>query len=260
MSRSLLYSIQLTILLVGVSIVLRQRAELRSLRAIVDEPRAQTTVGNATTVAPEPVSLSQNPRPSLEQLRLRAEVTQLRQELDAMSAQARAASQRADEWAQVWDGVRPSEVPGFQTFAQLSPAGFATPQSAYASFQHAMRHQPAEPMSATRMKEFWHLPDDFDDPKVRYSIHIGQGLGGDVGYRVVKQEAIGPGRVRLTVDLENTDGSSYQEERILVEQDGRWRLEPQGLERVADSPEEASGPDPGPAQTSSSPVFLPRSD
>jgi len=192
----------------------------------------------------------------MELLKLRAEVTRLRQELDASTPRAQAIAHAADEWAHVWAGVRPSQQPGFTYFTQVAPAGFGTPEAAFASFQHAMRHQDTEPIVPSRMKDLWDVPDDFDDPNARYSIDIGAGIGGELGYRVVHQERVDSNQVRLVTEMENPDGSSFRQERILVQRDGRWRLKPEALHRQPNLPPNTPTPS-GPPRTSSSEVFLP---
>jgi hypothetical protein len=48
-----------------------------------------------------------------------------------------------------------------------------------------MRNQAKEPLNPTWMKQLWDVPDDFDEPGAGYSIDIGEGMGGEDGYRVV---------------------------------------------------------------------------
>ncbi len=181
-------------------------------------------------------------RPSLELLKLRAEVTQLRAELDRDPVRARAEAQSATEWVQVFSGTQPSRMPDFVAFTNLAPRGNADPISAFATFQYHMRNQASAPMTPSRMKEIWDVPDDFDDPRARYSIHVGRGMGRETGYRVVEQQFLNPGEVRLVLDLEDGDGGSHRTEQTLVQRDGRWRVKPVAIERLPDpQPEPAEG-------------------
>ncbi|MBL9126500.1 MAG: hypothetical protein JNL97_02580, partial [Verrucomicrobiales bacterium] len=176
--------------------------------------------------------------------------------LDALTPEAKAATRANDEWNGVWDGPKASQQSGFRRFADLAPEGWASPEAAYGSFQHAMRHQTTDSLTPARMKEVFDLPDDFDDPKVRYSLHLGAGMQGNLGYRVVRSEPLEPGKVKLVVEIENTSGSSFREERILVRSGDRWRVRPERVERLPDLPPDAE-PASGAVRTSSEPVLLP---
>ena len=94
-----------------------------------------------------------------------------------------------------------------------------------------MRNQAKEPLDNTRMKDLWDVPDDFDNPGAKYSIDIGEGIGGEVGYRIVSQQTMAANEVRLTLDYENVDGSSFRREKVLIEDRGRWRVRPVSVTR-----------------------------
>lgn len=82
------------------------------------------------------------------------------------------------------------------------------------------------PLDSTRMKEIWNLPEDFDDPNAKYSVDIGQGIGPAIGYRIVSKEPLGSNQVRLVYDYERRNGSSFRHEKVLIEKNGEWRLQP----------------------------------
>lgn len=231
MPRTVFRLLLLVILISGAWIARNQRAAIRSTRAALQSNATLTpefsVPSPASTLAPPPAP----PSPSLELLRRRAEVTRLRQELDTRSPRAQAITRAAEEWTHVWEGIRPSQQPGFVFFTNLAPAGFSTPEAAFASFQYVMRNQTLEPLTPTNMKEIFDVPDDFDDPNARYSIHLGEGISGEIGYRVFNQEFIDPTQVRLIIEMENPDGSHGRQARILVLRDGRWRMKPQGIQR-----------------------------
>lgn len=255
--------LQTALLAMGLVVIRYQRTvlhEIHSERAVAMAPAslAPEPLESPTTTVLRPADSSNPPRPSLVLLSLRAEVSGLRAELDGLNPLAQAARREEEDWNQVWDGPKPSELPGFNSFAELSPQGSATPEAAYQSFQYTFRNQPAEALTPTRMKEIFDLPDDFDAPDARYSIDLGAGMHGDSGYRVVQSKLIGPGRVVLTIEIENRNGTSFREERTLIESMGRWRVQMPGIQRLPDqTPEERPAGDEGQVRTRSKPVFLP---
>lgn len=208
------------------ALLIRTREESLRRSAI---PTATSRSGPDNAVARRPAS-----HPSIELLKLRAEVTRLRDELESDQASIRQVRRAADDWALVFGGTRPSGQPDFVHFSNIVAAGHATPAAAFAAFQYAFRHQTETPLTETRMKELFDVPDDYDDPAARYSIDLGPGFGGEFGYRIVRQERIDAERVRLVLEMENPDGSSFRQERVFVERDGRWRLQPAGLRRTHD--------------------------
>lgn len=183
---------------------------------------------------------SESNRPSSELLRLRSEVTLLRRDLESPThtLQPISRNQWAEDWALVHSGPKPSEQPGFALFTSLTNAGFSTPEAAFQSFNYAMRNQAREPLNDTRMKELWDVPDDYDDPNARYSINLGEGMAGEIGYRIVSREMVATNQVRLTIDYEKPDGSSFRREKVLVENHGRWRMKPAGLTRAPNGVEQ----------------------
>ena len=57
--------------------------------------------------------------------------------------------------------AKPSEQAGFVSFANVKNVGFATPETAFQSFNFAMRHQGQEPIDDTaRTMELWMVPDN----------------------------------------------------------------------------------------------------
>lgn len=255
--------LQCVLLALGSGILWQQRNLIREIRTQLEEAEGKQMPHGFAAVVTNLTLSSNSPSPvtssaSIEVLRWRAEVSRLRADLDALAPQAKAANQEADDWSRVWEGPRPSEHPGFRPFAELEAEGWATPETAYASFQHAMRHQAENPLTPTRMKELFHVPDDFDDPNARYSIDLGPGIQGSFGYRIVNSETVEPGRMKLNIDIENTTGSSFREERILILSDGRWRLKPVRIERLPDLPAvTARERGEGEVRTRSETVFLP---
>jgi hypothetical protein len=235
MKRSSFILIILVIVGAGIWALRRQRIALEEVRG-AHRTRTKPAAAADAILAQSAGTVSE--RPSAELLRLRNEVTLLRQELEASvqpSWQPLSSSESAADWALVHSGPKPSENPGFLHFTNLVKNGFATPEAAFQSFNHAMRNQHLERLDNTRMKELWNVPDDFDDPNAKYSINMGEGMGGEIGYRIAGQESITPNQVRLTIDFERKDGSSFRREKILVEKDGRWRMEPAGLARAPES-------------------------
>jgi hypothetical protein len=217
---------------VGLGTLLRQRTMLEKARSISS---------NRSVAAPDPgprLAVETAPRettPSSELLRLRGEVARLHRELDAHAGPVLSPQQMADDWALVHSGPKPSDRTDFVSFAGSSNMGFATPVAAFQSFNFVMRHQQQVRMDDTLMKTLWDVPDDFDNPDAKYSIDIGEGMGNEMGYRIVSQESIGTNQVRLTVDYERPDGTSFRRGKVLVEHNGSWRMKPAGLSRLPDA-------------------------
>jgi len=255
--------LQMALLALGLAVIRYQRAVLHEIHserasAMAPPPLAQSLSDSPTPPSHPPADAMNSARPSLELLQLRAEVSRLRAELDALNPQAQAATREADEWNQVWDGPKPSQSPGFRSFSDMTLKGWASPEAAYESFQYAFRNQPVEALTPTRMKEIFDLPDDFDDPKARYSIDLGAGMQGNLGYRIVETKMLEPGRVELAIEIENRNGTSFRETRTFIQSDGRWRMKLAGIQRLPDLPaEEEAAANQGEVRTRSEPVFLP---
>ena len=128
-------------------------------------------------------------------------------------------------------GAKASDYPDFIFLTNCGSVGFSTPASALQSFYFAMRNQIKEPLTPTRMKQLWDVPDDFDEPGARYSIGIGEGMGGEDGYRVVSQERSGSNGVRMTLEFERPDGSAFRRNVTLIERNGLWRMKPAQVSR-----------------------------
>jgi hypothetical protein len=219
------------IVFVGVSQLQRQRATLAEMRLTSSARGAAAQPRSQDKSAPTP-DLEQPERPSADLLQLRSEVTQLRRDLEAPVPRPTPPKEWAEEWSLVHSGPKPSQYPGFGYFTNLANVGFATPENAFQSFNFAMRNQQNERLTDARMKELWDVPDDFDDPDAKYSIHMGEGMGGEIGYRIVQQERIATNQIRLTIDYEKPDGSSFRREKVLVQKEGRWRVKPAGVTRA----------------------------
>ena len=227
MSKRLFLILLLVVSLAEVLILLQQRNRINRLRQESETRADQSHLRKL----PENSSRPQKP-PSLELLRLRNEVTMLRQEINEQPQRPPpTATGLTDEWAEVHSGTKASDLPDFVVMNKLQAVGNATPHHAYQTFQYAMRHQQQEPLTPAKMKEIWDVPDDFDDPDARYSISMGQGMGGEIGYRVVKEEFLSRNEIKLTLDLENSDGSSFRQERLLVQRNGKWRVKPESVTR-----------------------------
>ena len=252
--------LQLLSVAVGLTVIWRQHTIVRHLRA-ERTPRVDPSSSPSVRENGQPPESVSDPsptapsRPAVELLRLRAEVSRLRAEWESLTPQAQTAIREADEWNRVWEGPKPSDRPGFRRFSDLASEGWATPEAAYGSFQHAFRNQSTNALTSTRMKEIFHLPDDFDDPKARYSINMGAGMQG-IGYRIAQSELVEPGQVKLTLEIENANGTSFREERTLIQSNGRWRVKPEGLQRMPDLPADAAA-NSGEVRTRSEPVLLP---
>ncbi|MFO1497242.1 MAG: hypothetical protein U1G07_02400 [Verrucomicrobiota bacterium] len=209
---------------------LSQRTDLEKLRPAGRARRAMTN--SASTPVSRTGPAIESRAPSSELLRLRGEVGVLRRELALTGAtDSDDDTQRTNDWLAVYSGFKPSELPGFRYYRQLTDVGFATPEAALQSFQYAAGHQQEEPPTNTRMKDFWDVPDDFDQ-EPGYNIHLGEGFYGGIGYRVAGQEFLATNVVRLTIDYEKEDGSSYRRDKILVQTNGRWRMKPQAVTRA----------------------------
>jgi len=227
MRKRLFLILLFVVALAEVLILLQQRNRINRLRQ-----RSETRADQShPRKLPEKSSPPQKP-PSLELLRLRNEVTMLRQEVNKLPQRLPlTATGLADEWAEVHSETKASDEPDFVVMNKLQAVGNATPRQAYQTFQYAMRNQQQEPLTPAKMKELWAVPDDFDDPNARYSISMGQGMGGEIGYRVVKEEFLLTKEVKLTLDFENSDGSSFRQQRLLVQRNGKWRVKPESVSR-----------------------------
>ena len=221
MRRGLFVGLLVGLVAIGLLALKWQRIRLQEERLALSTARKEPS---EALIAPP----RSRPSPSLELLRLRNEITMLNQEL-------RAATNRVDrvlpdrartDWEEIHSGPRLSEQPGFVSLTNLAPAGNATPAAAFQTFEFVMRNQHKEPLTPTRMKEIWDLLDDFDDPNARYSINIGQGIGGETGYRIVREESRSTNEVVVTVDFETLDGGTIQQEKVFAYRDGKWRLKP----------------------------------
>ena len=222
MKRRFFLLLATTMVLAGVWSLQRQRTMIAEARTALG---ARGAVAATTLDKPQRKGAPQREeRPASELLRLRNEVTLLRRDLESPEPRPALQKESAEDWASVHSGPKPSSQPGFGYFTKMTNVGFSTPQTAFQSFNFAMRNQQNEPLNNTRMKELWDVPDDFDDPDARYSIHMGEGMGGEIGYRIVSQDRIAPNQMRLTVDYERPDGSSFRREKVLVENKGRWRM------------------------------------
>lgn len=205
----------------------RLTAAGEALRARLDElarPAIPPAAGEAKT--------AESP-PSSELLKLRSEVTMLNQELRRASPQSLPPKSRAEsDWAEIHSGRRVSQQAGFIANSQLAHAGNATPAQAFQTLQFAMRNQENEPLTPAKMKEIWDVPDDFDDPNARYSISLGRGIGGETGYRIVREDVLSANEVRLVLEFETRDGGSFRQEQIVARRDGKWRVKPEGITRA----------------------------
>jgi hypothetical protein len=65
-----------------------------------------------------------------------------------------------------------------------------------------------------------------------YNIHLGEGFYGGKGYRVVSRRLLATNTVELTVDFEKNDGTSFRRDRLLIEHNGHWRLQPMSVTRA----------------------------
>jgi len=213
------------------------RAQQKSLQEI-NVDLAQNNVlqkHDRFPVSSEPQKLAAT-SPPVELLRLRNEVGTLRQKLETPLPREFSKSQAETDWAFVHGGNKPSQQPGYRSFQAAANVGFDTPEAAFQSFHFAMRNQSQEPLNQSRMKQLYDVPDDFDQPGVNYSIDLGQGIGGEIGYRIVEQKQVSPKDVRLSVDYETRGGGSFRRETILIEKNGQWRIRLAGIRRVTMNP------------------------
>ena len=217
---------------IGLLVLKWQRAQLQEGRFAFSRAReAASQASRANPPRPQP-------SPSLEVLRLRNEVTMLNKELKEVLAAATHVDhvlpvRSRTDWEEIHSGSRLSEQPGFVSLANLAPAGNATPAGAFQTFQFVMRNQNKEPLTPTRMKEIWDVPDDFDDPNARYSINMGHGIGGETGYKIVREEFRSTNDVVVTVDFETVDGGTSRQEKVLAYRDGKWRVKPESITSAA---------------------------
>lgn len=208
-----------------------QAAALLETQARLARERLRQAAGAAGTA--EPGASAPEPRPSLELLRLRGQVGVLRRQLAELDPAEEARRQHSNDWHLVYSGPRPSDEPDFRHFASLQDVGSATPAAALESFYYAMNNQGKEPLTDARMKDLWDVPDDFDQ-EPGYNLHMGEGLYGGAGYRIVRQEVLSSNTVSVTIDYEKADGSSYRRDKILVQTHGRWRMKPARVSRAGD--------------------------
>ena len=206
-------------------IYVRQGASVNAARAQLERRRAERASENARAAVEVAVSET---APSLELLRMRGEVAVLRRELENPSLSKPASNARSNDWQLIYAGQRPSEQPDFVNYTNVSQAGFATPEAAFQSFNQMMTAK--QPLNDTQMKEYWNVPDDYDQPP-GYNINIGEGFYGGKGYRVVARRLVSTNTVQLTVDFEKDDGTSFRRDKILVERNGHWRLQPVSVAR-----------------------------
>jgi hypothetical protein len=194
---------------------------------VLDQP------SHSSTSEPDKFALTS---PPAELLRLRNEVGTLRQKMETPLPREFSKSQAETNWAFVHGGTKPSQQPGFRSFQSAANVGFNTPKAAFESFQFAMRNQAKEPLNQSLMKQLYDVPDDFDQPGVQYSIDLGQGIGGEIGYRILDQKQVSPKEVRLKIEYETSGGGSFRRETILVEKNGKWRIRLAGVRRVEADP------------------------
>lgn len=204
-----------------------QRTALRHAQAALADRSNSVRNAQSSRGGDPPAAASASP--SAELLRLRGELGVARRELDD-HLQAEAARAYTNDWQMVYSGPKPSELPGFVTFKDLVPHQFETPDKALQSWHYAFDNQHTEPLDSTRMKEIWDVPDDFDQ-EPGYNLNMGEGIYGGTGFRVAARETLATNVVRLIIDYERQDGSSYQRERILVQRNGRWRVQPESVTR-----------------------------
>lgn len=206
----------------------RQIERLRAASASATLPAPGPSIANPATRDGTASS------PPAELLKLRAEVTQLRQELATPPPVQHPLETRllADEWAYAHNGPPLSSQPGFHFFSELGRPGFDTPEAAFESFMLALLHPEKKRLTETEMKEIWDLPDDYDDPRAKYSIGLGEGIGREHGYLIRDQQALDTNAVKLTIDFETPDGTVYRRERVLIQRNGRWRVKPESLQRA----------------------------
>jgi hypothetical protein len=206
---------------------MRQRAVIADLRRSLAGSHAVPASENHDNQMIAPA-----PRPSPELLKLRAEITTLRRELKEAAPERRISrSSQTQEWAQIHSGPKPSEQPGYHSIDELKEAGHATPEAAFQSFLYVLRNQHKEKLTATKMKEIFDVPEDFDDPNAKYSINLGDGIGQEIGYRIVDQQFVASNAMTLTIDFEDRDGGSFRQDRTLIQRDGRWRINPARVSR-----------------------------
>jgi hypothetical protein len=207
-------------------IYLKQGASIIEARVRLGRNEAERASENARvpTDAAAPDS-----GPSLELLRLRGEVAILRRELENRRAPDLASNARSNDLQLIYSDPRPSEHLDFVDYSNIAPAGFATPEAAFQSFNQMMMAK--QPLTNTQMKDYWNVPDDYDQPP-GYNIHLGEGFYGGKGYRVVSRRLLGTNTVELTVDFEKNDGTSFRRDRLLVEHNGHWRLQPVSVTRA----------------------------
>lgn len=218
------------LLAAGVFAMFLQQRQVASLRAQLVERSWQVSTSPAQ-LQPKPVLKPGRATEESQLLRLRGEVSLLQRDLNSVSAGELPRRKAEDDWAMVYSGVKPSAYPDFMFLTNCGSVGFSTPASALQSFYFAMLNQIKEPLTPTRMKQLWDVPDDFDDPGARYSIDIGEGMGGEDGYRVVSQEQSGSNGVRMTLEFEHPDGSAFRRNVTLLERNGLWRMKPAQVSR-----------------------------
>jgi hypothetical protein len=169
--------------------------------------------------------------PSPELLSLRNEVTWLNRELrEAPATKTPSPPELAAEWQEVHSGPAPKDQPGFVSITRLTYSGNQTPSAGFQTFQFALRNQNAEPLTPTKMKEIFDVPEGFDDPNARYSIGLGEGIGSEIGYRIVREQILSTNEVKLILDFQTADDASIRQEKILVHRNGKWRVKPESVQ------------------------------
>lgn len=126
---------------------------------------------------------------------------------------------------QVASWSKPSTMDGYRDFASLSDIGNSTPEAALETYHEALKNQSTRRLTRTIMKRLWNVPDDFDAPGISYSIELGPIPGPSIGYRIAHKEQLYTNQVRLTVDYEGGERSGFQQQRVLTQTNGVWRVE-----------------------------------
>jgi hypothetical protein len=177
---------------------------------------------------PEQVDPSSNP----ELLRLRGEISVLRREIDATAHFKVNRTEAEADWAFAHSGFKPSDHPDFIFFTNCLSAGATTPEAALQTFYSSMRNQDKNPVTSTRMKQLWDVPEDFDEPDAGYSIDLGEGMGSEYGYRVTDQKPLNTNAEQMTLEFERPDGSVFRRKIVLVNRNGSWRIQPVAVSKA----------------------------
>jgi hypothetical protein len=222
------------LLLAGGLAFRHQERQVRSLQAQLGE-RASSQVA-AATLSPKlkgttSTRVAAPPGAEGELIRLRGEVSLLQKDLNSPPGQTISPHEAEADWALVHSGPKASDDPGYISLTNCASLGFETPRTALQSYFFAMHNQEKQPLTPAHMKEIWDVPDDFDAPSARYSIDLGQGYGGEKGYRIVEETDLGSNSVRLTLEFQYSEGNLTRRDLVLVEHNGNWRLKPTGVTR-----------------------------